>query len=47
VLTSEIMQLPNRQGYVKRATASNWQRTTFGYVEYAPRVERFVPTRRG
>lgn len=37
-LASEIMQLPNREGFVKRATAADWWRVRFSYVPYAERT---------
>ncbi len=45
-LASEIMQLPNREGFVKRATASDWRRVRFGYVAYPERVAAFEPAAR-
>lgn len=40
-LASEIMQLPNRAGFVKRATAPEWRQVRFPFVEYPLRVKRF------
>lgn len=34
-LASEIMQLSNREGFVKRASASDWRRVRFAYTEYS------------
>ncbi|WP_293970152.1 type IV secretion system DNA-binding domain-containing protein [Sphingomonas sp.] len=42
-LASEIMQLPNREGFVKRATNSNWRRVRFSYINYPQRVATFEP----
>jgi energy-coupling factor transporter ATP-binding protein EcfA2 len=42
-LASEIMQLPNREGFVKRATAPEWWRVRFPFVAYRPRVSAFEP----
>lgn len=42
-LASEIMQLPNRQGFVKRATASEWRRVHFPFADYPIRVAGFEP----
>lgn len=41
-LASEIMQLPNREGYVKRATAAEWRRVRFAYLNYPPRILPFI-----
>ncbi|PNB45881.1 type IV secretion system protein VirD4, partial [Pseudomonas sp. FW305-130] len=43
-LASEIMQLPNREGFVKRATAQDWWRVRFPYVSYPERVAAFDPS---
>ena len=40
-LASEIMQLRNREGFVKRATAPDWWRVRFSYVAYTERTNRF------
>lgn len=37
-LASEIMQLPNLEGFVKRASASAWQRVRLSHAEYLQRV---------
>lgn len=42
-LASEIMQLANREGFVKRATAPEWRRVRFPFVNYPERVIAFVP----
>ena len=42
-LPSEIMQLVNREGFVKRATAPEWQRVRFPFVNYPVRVTGFEP----
>lgn len=42
-LASEIMQLANREGYVKRATSRHWVRVRFPYAEYHERVRPFEP----
>lgn len=42
-LASEIMQLSNREGFVKRATAANWRRVRFDYVTYPERIASFEP----
>lgn len=41
-LASEVMQLPNREGFVKRATASNWRRVRFAYRTYRQRIAPFI-----
>ncbi|MDX3901620.1 MAG: type IV secretion system DNA-binding domain-containing protein [Sphingobium sp.] len=41
-LASEITQLRNRQGLVKRATAAEWRRTQFPFIEYSSRVPAFL-----
>lgn len=43
-LASEIMQLANREGFVKRATAPDWWRVRFPYVVYPERVVAFEPS---
>jgi hypothetical protein len=43
-LASEIMQLPNTEGFVKRATAPDWWRVRFSYVNYPERVTAFEPS---
>ncbi len=40
---SEIMQLPNRDGFVKRATTPEWRRVRFPFVEYPVRLQGFEP----
>lgn len=40
-LTSEIMQLANREGFCKRATGPDWTKVTFPYVRYPDRVAAF------
>ena len=42
-LASEIMQLPNREGFVKRATSPEWRRVRFPYAVYPSRVSGFEP----
>jgi len=42
-LASEIMQLPNREGFVKRATSRDWQRVRFPYFNYRHRTVGFDP----
>lgn len=37
-LASEIMQLNNREGFVKRATGAQWRRVRFPYVRYPARM---------
>jgi type IV secretory pathway TraG/TraD family ATPase VirD4 len=37
-LASEIMQLRNREGFVKRATSPYWVRVAFPYVDYPTRI---------
>ncbi|WP_070157022.1 type IV secretion system DNA-binding domain-containing protein [Sphingobium phenoxybenzoativorans] len=44
ILASEIMQLPNREGYVKRATSPGWQRVHFAYINYPQRTRAFEAT---
>lgn len=41
-LASEIMQLPNREGYLKRATAPDWRWVRFPFVHYPNRIEPYV-----
>ncbi len=45
-LASEIMQLPNRTGYVKRATTADWRRVLFPYAIYPRRLVPFEPLNR-
>ena len=40
-LASEIMQLGNREGYLKRATSPRWSRVAFPYVDYPDRAAAF------
>lgn len=40
-LASEIMQLPNREGFLKRATSPDWLRVAFPYVAYPVRAGPF------
>ena len=40
-LASEIMQLPNREGFVKRATAPDWRYVRFPFISYRPNVRGF------
>lgn len=42
-LASEIMQLPNREGYVKRATKPEWRSVKFRYLDYPKRARAFEP----
>jgi hypothetical protein len=42
-LASEIMQLPNRQGFVKLATQSHWVRVQFPFVSYKQRAAPLRP----
>jgi len=42
-LASEIMQLSNRVGFVKKATVADWRRVQFSYVTYPERVAAFEP----
>lgn len=42
-LASEITQLSNREGFLKRATGSDWRRVGFPYVAYVERVPAFDP----
>ncbi|UAK26485.1 type IV secretion system DNA-binding domain-containing protein [Sphingomonas nostoxanthinifaciens] len=42
-LASEIMQLPNREGFVKRATDATWRRVRFSYKSYTSRTAAFTP----
>ncbi|TZG25662.1 type IV secretion system DNA-binding domain-containing protein [Sphingomonas montanisoli] len=42
-LASEIMQLSNRAGFVKKATVADWRRVQFSYVTYPERVAAFEP----
>lgn len=43
-LASEIMQLGNREGYLKRATNPRWLKVSFAYVDYPERVAALIPT---
>ncbi len=43
VLSSEIMQLANRTGYVKRATGPRWGRVRFPHERYPGRISAFEP----
>nr|WP_172339661.1 type IV secretion system DNA-binding domain-containing protein [Novosphingobium sp. SG751A] len=43
VLASEITQLANREGFVKRATTSDWRRVRIPHVSYAQRTLAFEP----
>ncbi|QBE92483.1 type IV secretion system protein VirD4 [Sphingomonas paucimobilis] len=43
VLASEVMQLANREGYVKRATSPRWVRVPFPHVKYPARISPFEP----
>ncbi|MDB5737346.1 MAG: type secretion system protein VirD4 [Sphingomonas bacterium] len=40
-LASEIMQLPNREGLLKRATAPGWRRVRFAFIGYPERTVAF------
>lgn len=40
-LASEIMQLPNREGFLKRATASEWRRVRLRIIDRPERVIAF------
>ncbi|MGH6613367.1 type IV secretion system DNA-binding domain-containing protein [Sphingomonas sp.] len=42
-LASEIMQLGNREGYLKRATHPDWLKVRFPYLPYPARVAEFEP----
>jgi hypothetical protein len=42
-LVSEIMQLGNREGFVKRAASDRWVRVRFPYAEYSKRVQSALP----
>jgi len=42
-LASEIMQLPTREGFVKRATAPEWRRVRFPYTTYPKSAEPLLP----
>lgn len=41
-LASEVMQLPNREGFVKRASRPAWRSVRFPYVSYPDRVPTFL-----
>lgn len=43
-LASEIMQLGNREGYLKRATNPRWSKVRFPFVPYPARITPFDPT---
>ncbi len=43
-LASEIMQLANREGFVKRASAPEWRRVRFAYIQYPLRTAAFEPS---
>ncbi|KRB81078.1 type IV secretion system protein VirD4 [Sphingomonas sp. Root710] len=40
-LASEIMQLPNREGFMKRATEGQWRKVKIPYTSYSERVTPF------
>lgn len=42
-LASEIMQLGNREGYLKRATSPGWSKVSFPYRGYSDRIPPFEP----
>jgi len=42
-LASEIMQLANREGFVKRATRHEWMRVALPYAGYPETVSTFIP----
>lgn len=42
-LASEIMQLGNREGYLKRATNPRWAKVRFPFVAYRDRIMRLDP----
>ncbi|MEO8723933.1 MAG: type IV secretion system DNA-binding domain-containing protein [Sphingobium sp.] len=42
-LASEIMQLGNREGFVKLATRPQWVRVRFPYIDYPRRIFRIKP----
>jgi hypothetical protein len=42
-LASEIMQLPNREGFMKRATNAAWRRVRFAYITNDIRIRAFEP----
>jgi hypothetical protein len=42
-LASEIMQLANRKGFVKRAASPDWVLVKFPYSDLPLRIEPFVP----
>jgi hypothetical protein len=42
-LASEIMQLRNREGFMKRASDPQWRQVRFGYVRLASRIAPFEP----
>ena len=41
-LASEIMQLPNLEGYCKRATSPRWSRVRFPHVGYPDQTDSFL-----
>lgn len=43
-LASEIMQLGNCEGYLKRATSPHWSKVRFPFVDYPQRIVPFEPT---
>jgi len=46
-LASEIMQLPNREGFVKRATSPRWFRVRFPYTVHPTRIASNEPSAPG
>ena len=46
-LASEITQLGNREGYLKRATSPLWVKVEFPFVDYPDHVLAFVPVEAG
>ncbi|MBN8816318.1 MAG: type IV secretion system DNA-binding domain-containing protein [Sphingomonas sp.] len=42
-LSSEIMQLPNCEGFVKLATRARWERVRFPHVAHSTRVSPMIP----
>jgi len=40
-LASEIMQLPNREGFVKRATSPEWRFARFAFIDYPTQMAGF------
>jgi hypothetical protein len=45
-LASEIMQLANREGYLKRASDPRWSKVSFPYVDYPELAPSFLPVER-